>query len=149
MEKKISLRNKYINKIKFKLAEVKKCVNTLSQIDKALLNQTGGADGIVNLNTLKEAIKNIEPKNQEQINFLQNSIANKTLNINAGIESINNKLEELLGALVTSNIKLDGVFTNLDNIPIPYHDAEPAGFGAAPGAAPGAGAAAASAAGQA
>jgi len=136
MENKITLRNRYIRKIQEKLADVKKSVDLLSEIDNAILNQSGGAADAaagaapavpqVNLQAVQNAIGAFN----DDGDGVRQAIAQKTEQITTGITDINTRLTELLAAL---NTAAGDLTRRVGAMPVPGHNLPAAGPAAGPG----------------
>lgn len=127
MENKIDLRNRYIGKIQQKLNDLQSCVNTLSEIDTAILSQTGGAvsgsaesktpDGT---NPSENQVNVSQLQNKAQVLLqsgdLKEEIKNKTSQINENIKAINDGLQAVLTKL--NELKLP-TKEDINNIPVP------------------------------
>lgn len=139
MENKITLRNRYIQKIQQKMFDVKKSVDLLSEIDNALVTQTAGArpappvtspmatgpdptpgtptpgtPGTINLNSVREKINDLSTGTE-----LRRAIQEKTNTINTSIEQINTQLATLIRLIGERSGELERVRTDIDRIPVP------------------------------
>jgi gas vesicle protein len=111
LDKKINIRNKYVNKLEDKIDDVVKSIQLLSKVDRKLFSQRGGAGGLYTLGQTIALLKaqNANTPGAEAVQQIKDNAAQLKQNINDNVEKLQNKMKVLNETIAAYGTQLQGI----------------------------------------